>query len=224
LNKEESQALVKLEPDYVDGEIILAWHERLALHAEKKRRQLSESLEQGRVADPISGAFLTSLLVSAAVSVASMGVSYLINRALRPSPKPLQQGQMSGYLTVQTQIGALWNVVLGGDPGDGYGGAWVAPIVVSESKIAKVVQVSRQEVGGGKGPGRQTQEVDTTLYYFPYIALGFRNWRTPTFFMISTASGAPTRANRRPLTRARHSLWPILTTRTRTPTRQAERK
>lgn len=138
---------------------------------ERKRRELREAIERYTLGDPI---FTPATLISLAISAAFSGISYLITRALTPKPQPLQQGKMSGYLTIATQIGSLWPEVYGGDPGDGYGGAWVGPIVISTSKMAKIVQVSRQPVGGGKGGSRSsTQEVETTLYYFPYIALGW---------------------------------------------------
>jgi hypothetical protein len=61
-------ALVKREPDYVEGEIVKeTWLES----AHRKRRELTDALRAGKVRDPISLGTLISIGVSAAFSVGS---------------------------------------------------------------------------------------------------------------------------------------------------------
>jgi hypothetical protein len=148
-------ALVLYEPQ------ALTVSERLMARAERKRAELRESLERGEVAEPIS---LTAVLVSVAISASLSAASYFLQRAFAPKPKPIEQGRMSGTLVIQSGLGVMVNEIYGGDPGDGYGGVWVAPTVLWTSGIRLHRNVSRQQVGGGKGPHPQTQEVIDITY------------------------------------------------------------
>jgi hypothetical protein len=135
--------------------------------AEKKRRELETAILSKIVAEPIS---LTAILTSLAISAATSAASYLLTRALTPAPKPIEKGRTTGQLVISSQLGTPIPEFFFGPGDDGYGGTWLPAIVVSLSPIAKTVNVTRQEVGGGKG-GHQTQEVDEITYYFPYLGL-----------------------------------------------------
>lgn len=159
---EQNDKLIKYEPDYIEGEIVRE------SYFERKKRELVESLLGRKVQEPIS---MTALLTSLAISAATTGASYLLSRAFAPKPKPIEKGRTTGQLVISSQLGVLISEAYFGDPGDGLGGTWLPAIVISLSPISKQVNVSRQEVGGGKGGGRQTQEVQEIVYYFPYLAL-----------------------------------------------------
>ncbi|HEX8774901.1 MAG TPA: phage tail protein [Pyrinomonadaceae bacterium] len=126
---------------------------------ERKRRELREAFGRGEVADPIS------ILVSIGISAALYTASYALQSAFAPKPKPIEKGRTTGDMVINAELGILLNEIYFGDPGDGYGGSWVAPVIYWTDGIRKEVNVTRQPVGGGKGGGGgQTQEVREILY------------------------------------------------------------
>ena len=174
MDSEENKctALIKYEPDYVEGEIVetKGWLAR-------KREELRRALEAGEVRDPITGAIAAAFTIKALIGTAvatglSLGASYLASRLASRRQATREVGRQTGQLTINSELGVLIPEIFGGDPGDGYGGTWLAPIVLSLDPIDKTQNISRQETGGGKGPGgRQTETVTEITYYFPYIAL-----------------------------------------------------
>lgn len=129
---------------------------------ELQRREVEEALKRGEMAEPISG---TAILVSLAISAATTAASYLLSKALAPKPKPIRRGEFSGPLQImQSEQGLMIPEIYGGDPGDGKGGSRIAPIIFWTSGIRKTVTVTRQQVGGGKMGGRQTQTIEEVSY------------------------------------------------------------
>lgn len=154
------QALVGYEPKPLNI------RERLEAFAERKRGELDSAIREGKVRDPVS------LLITVGISIVASLASSAIARAFAPKLQPLTKGGMGGQrLIISSQLGVMIPEFYFGMLDDGVGGTWLPAIVISLSPLAKQTNVSRQDVGGGKGGGHQTQEVQEIVYYFPYLAL-----------------------------------------------------
>src|SRR5215213_5441460 len=139
---------------------------------ELKRREVEQALRKGQVADPISASLLTSLAISAVVSAATAGVSYLVQRATAPKPSPITKGALSGsFQVMNSEQGLFIMEIYGADPGDGKGGVIVAPIIIYTSKIRRTVNVTRQPSGGGKAPSPPAQVVRDVVYDLDWAAM-----------------------------------------------------
>jgi hypothetical protein len=127
-----------------------------------------------RRADPISGAILTSFLISAAVSAATAGAAYLAQRFLAPKPKPVDKGKLQGDLLAQfVGEGAFINEFYGGPQLDGVGGVKTAGIIIYMSKVRHKVEVAAASGGGrsGKGGGGAKPPDEKRHRYFCDIAI-----------------------------------------------------
>jgi hypothetical protein len=88
----------------------IAIRQRTDLEA-RKREELEGSLEEGKVADPVT--ILISLAISAAVSAAS----YALTAVLTPKPPRGQQGKLTGSLQLQnSEQGIFIPEIYGGSP------------------------------------------------------------------------------------------------------------
>lgn len=77
----------------------------------RKREELEVSIEEGKVADPIS------ILISVGISLALTGASYLVSRAFAPKPTRQQQGKLTGSLQLQnSEQGIFIPEIYGGSP------------------------------------------------------------------------------------------------------------
>lgn len=141
------------------GKIKAEFEERV----ERRLNEVAAAIERGEVAEPISlSAFLISLAVSAALSTAS----YFISRAFAPKPPIRQEGNRAGerFDIMQSEHGLMIPEIYGREPGDGFGGCRFAPIIPWTTGPRPHREVSRQEVGGGKGPPSQTVTTERVTY------------------------------------------------------------
>jgi hypothetical protein len=158
----------------------LAIRERLELYSELKKQEVEEALRKGYVRDPVTttlfGLTFFHFIAGVGLSVGlSIGAS-LIAKSLAPKAKPQRIGSLSGEVQglMRSEQGVLINEIYGGDPGDGKGGIKIPATIIWASKLRKTITVSRQETGGGKFGGGQTQNVEQVSYDLDIALMGGR--------------------------------------------------
>lgn len=152
------------------------------------------------VADPISAGALVwwaSLAISAAISAASFGITYL----LRPKAKPQDKGKLQGDIQL-SNVGEdiPINEIYGGRQNDGLGGIRTGLTCVWASAIRKR-EVPLPAGGGGGGKGAPRPRTGTENKYFQDFAFlaGFGPLRvldikanTDLIYSDHTIDGQPT--------------------------------
>lgn len=158
----------------------LAISERLELYSELKMQEVEEALRKGYVRDPVTvtlfGLTAWNFLAGVGISIALSVGAGLIARSLAPKAKPQRIGSLSGEVQglMRSEQGVLIPEIYGGDPGDGLGGVKFPGTIIWASKLRKAITVSRQETGGGKFGGGQTQEIQQVSYDLDIALMGPR--------------------------------------------------
>jgi hypothetical protein len=171
---DENNKLIKYEPRK------LSLRESLELYSEFKRQEVEEALEKGYVRDPVTmtlfGIGAWHFLAGVGFSIAASIGASLIARSLAPKQKPQRIGAFSGEVQglMRSEQGVLINEIYGGDPGDGKGGVKIPATIIWASKLRKTISVSRQDVGGGKLGGHQTQTIENVVYDLDIALMGGR--------------------------------------------------
>lgn len=125
-----------------------------------KLAQLKQSLEANLVGDPTGG-----LIVAAVIAVAFSAGSAFVASIFAPKPPTRREGERTGEFPVTTSSFGTFIPEIYGHDFDGSGGGVRVAAIINYIKLHKIITVSRQETGGGKGfGGGRAQTVEQVDY------------------------------------------------------------